>query len=150
MSARAHADKNDPREIFGWVVYDWANSAFYTTVVGVMLGPYVTRLAQAAVGENGTVFSLGPLGAVTAKSFYPYCVSAAVLLQVFLLPVLGAIADYSNLKKRLMAAFCYAGVLVTCLMFFVAGRLYVLGGVLFILANLSYGASIVLYNSFLS
>jgi MFS transporter, UMF1 family len=147
--ATPHTSKNDRREIFGWIMYDWANSAFYTTVVGVMLGPYVTRLAQTAVGENGVVFALGPLGSVTAKSFFPYCVSVAVFLQVFLLPVLGAIADYSTLKKRMMAVFCYLGVAATCLMFFITGRLYVLGGVLFILANLSFGAAIVFYNSYL-
>ncbi len=38
--------KNDRREIFGWLMYDWANSAFYTTVIGVLLGPYLTSLAQ--------------------------------------------------------------------------------------------------------
>src|SRR5919108_394651 len=58
--------KNDPREVFGWIVYDWANSAFYTTVVAALFGDYATRLAQAAVGENGTIFSFGPL-LITAK-----------------------------------------------------------------------------------
>ena len=140
---------NDRREIFGWMMYDWANSAFYTTVVGALLGPYLTALAQNVVGENGTVLSFGPLGSVTAKSFFPFCVSVAVLLQVFLLPVLGAIADYSNLKKRLMIIFCYTAVLATCLLYFVAGSLYILGGLLFIIANLCFGAAIVFYNSFL-
>ena len=60
--------KNDRREIFGWLMYDWANSAFYTTVIGVLLGPYLTSLAQTAVGENGVIFSFGALGAVTAKN----------------------------------------------------------------------------------
>src|SRR2546422_4448808 len=90
--------KNDPREIFGWKMYDWANSAFYTTVVGALYGPYLTELTQTAVGENGTVLSFGLLGSITAKSFFPTCVSGAVFLQIFLLPILGAIADYTNLK----------------------------------------------------
>ena len=141
---------NDRREIFGWTMYDWANSAFTTTVVTVLLGPYLTALAQSAVGENGTVLSLGPLGSVTAKSFFPFCVSASVFLQVFLLPVLGAIADYTNLKKRLMVGFCYLGVAMTCLLFFITDDLYLLGGLLFIIANLSFGATIVFYNAFLN
>jgi UMF1 family MFS transporter len=140
---------NDRREIFGWMMYDWANSAFSTTVAGALLSPYITTLAQANVGENGVVLSLGPLGALTAKSFFPICIAVSVLLQVFLLPVLGAIADYSHLKKRLMALFCYIGATATCLLFFVTGNLYLLGGLLFIIANLSFGASIVLYNAFL-
>src|SRR5690349_5023091 len=143
------SDKNDQREIFGWKMYDWANSAFYTTVVGALFGPYLTRLAQAAVGENGVVLDLGPLGEVTAKSLPTLCVSISVGAQVFLLPILGALGDYSNLKKRMMAVFCYAGVVATCVLFFVQGNLYLAGGVLFIVANICFGASIVFYNAFL-
>ncbi|MFL5806739.1 MAG: MFS transporter [Roseiflexaceae bacterium] len=140
---------NDRREIFGWCMYDWANSAFSTTVVAALLGPYLTALAQAAVGDNGVVLSLGPLGDVTAKSLFPYATSLSVFLQVFLLPLLGALADYSHLKKRLMMLFCYIGVAATCLFFFIAGDAYLLGALLFVIANLSFGASIVLYNAYL-
>jgi UMF1 family MFS transporter len=140
---------NDRREIFGWMLYDWANSAFYTTVVGALLGPYLIALAQADVGKTGVVLNLGLLGAVTAQSFYQLFVAVAVGSQVLLLPIVGAIADYSNLKKRLMAAFCYTGVVATCLLFFITGKLYLLGALLFVVANLCFGGAIVLYNSFL-
>ncbi len=142
-------EKNNPREIFGWKMYDWANSAFYTTVVGALFSPYITRLAQDAVGENGTVLDLGPLGAVTAKSLPTLCVSISVGLQVFLLPLLGALGDYSDLKKRLMAMFCYIAVTANCLMFFIKDDLYLAGGVLFIIANVCFGAALVFYNAFL-
>lgn len=149
-SAHERRDINNKREIFGWVMYDWANSAFSTTVATTLLGVYLTTLAQAVLhDENGTIIDFGPLGKVTAKSFFPFCVAISVFLQTFLLPVLGAIADYSNLKKRLMAAFCYTGVAATCLLFFITGNLYTLGGLLFIIANLCFGASIVFYNAFL-
>src|SRR5258705_7589691 len=144
------SNKNNPREVFGWKMYDWANSAFSTTIVGALFGPYLTEITQRAVGENGTVFSLGPLGAITAKSYFPTCVSVAVFLQIFLLPILGSIADYSNLKKKMMALFCYIAVAATCLMYFVDGRLYWLGGILFIVANLGFGAAVVSYNGFLN
>ncbi|HYV00636.1 MAG TPA: MFS transporter, partial [Pyrinomonadaceae bacterium] len=143
-------EKNNPREVFGWKMYDWANSAFSTTIVGALFGPYLTEITQRAVGENGTVFSLGPLGAITAKSYFPTCVSVAVFLQIFLLPILGSIADYSNLKKKMMALFCYIAVAATCLMYFVDGQLYWLGGILFIVANLGFGAAVVFYNGFLN
>jgi UMF1 family MFS transporter len=142
--------RNDRREIFGWTMYDWANSAFQTTVVTVLAGPYLTALAQAAVGENGTVLRLGPFGVVTAKSLFPYCISLSVFMQIFLLPVLGAIADYTHLKKRLMAAFCYAGAAATCLFFFVSGGRHLIGGLLLVSSNLCFGASIVLYNAYLN
>jgi UMF1 family MFS transporter len=142
-------DRNDPKEIFAWKMYDWANSAFYTTVVAVLFGPYLTDVTQRAVGDNGVVMPLGPFGSITAKSFFPTCVSIAVFLQVFLLPIMGAVADYSHLKKRMMALACYTAVAASCLLFFVTGRLYLVGGLLFIVANLGFGASNVLYNSFL-
>ena len=146
---RTTAPVNDRREIFGWMLYDWANSAFYTTVVGALLGPYLIALAQADVGRTGVVLNLGFLGSVTAQSFYQLFITVAVASQAILLPIVGALADYSNLKKRLMAVFCYTGVAATCLMFFVTGKLYLLGGVLFVVANLCFGGAIVLYNSFL-
>ena len=85
---------NDRREIFGWMLYDWANSAFYTTVVGALLGPYLIALAQADVGKTGVVLDLGFLGSVTAQSFYSLFVVVAVGSQVLLLPIVGSIADY--------------------------------------------------------
>lgn len=140
---------NDPREISGWMLYDWANSAFVTTVVTVLAGPYLTALAQAAVADNGVVLRAGPL-VVTAKSLFPYCISASVFLQVLLFPFLGPVADFTDLKKPLMAAFTAIGASATVLMFFVEGQRFLLGGALLIVANLCFGASLVLYNAFLN
>ncbi|OLE55245.1 MAG: MFS transporter [Acidobacteria bacterium 13_1_20CM_3_53_8] len=131
------------------MMYDWANSAFYTTVVGALFGDYLTYITQKAVGENGVVLSFGPLGAVTAKSLSTFTVSMSVFLQVFILPILGALGDYSTLKKRLMALFCYLGVAATCALFFLKEGMHLFGALVFILANLSFGASVVFYNAFL-
>ena len=140
---------NNRREIFGWTMYDWANSGFQTTVLTVFSGPYLTALAGRAVGDNGLIFRLGPL-LVTAKSFFPFCIGLSVLLQVFLMPVLGAFADDSNQKKPLMAAGCYTGSAAACLLVTITERNYLLGGALLIVANLCFGASLVLYNAFLN
>lgn len=141
--------KNDRREIFGWLMYDWANSAFYTTIIGVLLGPYLTALAQGSVGENGVIYSFGFFGAVTAKNLFSLSITASVFAQVLFLPVLGGIADYSNLKKRMMAFFCYLGVIASCLLFFVTDSNYLFGGLLLIISNLSFGAANVFYNAYL-
>jgi UMF1 family MFS transporter len=148
-STSLSSNKNNPREVFGWKMYDWANSAFYTTVVGALFSPYITRLAQDAVGKGGTVMDLGFLGSVTAESFPTLCVSISVGAQVLLLPILGALGDYSNLKKRMMAVFCYTAVIANALLFFISGNLYLFGGLLFIIANVCFGASMVFYNAFL-
>jgi len=138
---------NDKHEIRGWMLYDFANSAFSTTVVTTFLGPYLTAVIESQVGDGGSFTLLGI--PIAAESFFTYCVSLSVLLQVFVLPILGAIADYSNLKKRMMLFFAVLGALCTIGLFFVTGPLYLLGGLLFILANLAFGASIVFYNAFL-
>ena len=139
------ADKR--REQIGWYFYDWANSAFATTVVTVFLGPYLTTVAKAAADSDGFVYPLGIK--VNAGSFFPYIVSLSVLFQVAFLPFMGAIADYSHRKKQMLALFAYLGAFITMGMYFLQGTNYLLGGMLFIIANLCFGVSIVFYNAFL-
>lgn len=145
MRERRH--KNDRREIFGWVLYDWANSAFFTTIVGVLIGPYLLDLAQRAVGEEGVILNLG-LFIVTPKGLPAFCTAISVISMVVFLPVLGAIADYTHLKKLFMAVFCYAGVVAGCLLFFVTES-YITLSVLFIVSTMSFAASNVFYNAYL-
>ena len=145
----SQATINDRREIFGWAMYDWANSAFSTTVGTVFLGPYIASLAATAaeVYSDGMARFLGI--PVAPDSFLAYCVSFSVLMQVLFLPILGAIADYSHLRKRMMQIFATIGAVATIFMFFITGDLWWLGGVLFIIANLAFGAAIVFYNAYL-
>lgn len=138
---------DDRREQIGWYFYDWANSAFSTTVVTVFLGPYLTSVTRAAANANGLVYPLGI--PVAVGSFFPYMVSLSVLLQVVFLPILGAIADYSHRKKQFLGIFAYIGAVATMGMYFLQGDNYLLGGALFLIANLAFGASIVFYNAFL-
>ena len=140
--------KNDRREIFGWIMYDWANHAFFTLVLGVLIGEYITTLAQKTVGENGAVITVGGYDLVTAKSLFSYSVALSVFLQIFFLPVLGAIADYTHLKKTFLGFFCYLGAISVALMFFVQGNLYLYGLSSLFIANLSAGASVVFFNSY--
>jgi MFS transporter, UMF1 family len=135
------------REQRGWYLYDWANSAFATTVITLFLGPYLTTLAKAAADAQGHVHPLG-IGA-DARSYWSYLVSLSVVLQVLVLPVVGAIADYGRRKKEVLGATAYLGAAATMAMFFLQGKQYLFGGALFLIANVSFGASIVIYNSFL-
>ncbi len=143
------SSKNNKREIFGWLTYDWANSVFYTTVVSVLAGPYLTALAQNDVGRGGTVLSLGPLGSITSDNLFTSTLGASVFLQVFILPILGSIADYTNLKKRMMAVFCYTGVVASSLLFFIKGDSYLWGCAMLLVANMCFAAANVFYNAFL-
>lgn len=131
----------------GWYLYDFANSAFPTTVVTLFLGPYITSIAKAAAGPDGL---LHPLGIpVDPRSFWSYAIGISVGAQFLFLPVIGALADYGRHKKRILGMTAYIGALLTAAMFFIQGRNYLAGGVLFIVANVSFGAAEAIYNSFL-
>ncbi len=103
---------NNKREITGWAMYDWANSAFSTTVVTTFLGPYLAVLIAARAGG---ILPLGPFN-IEPDAFYPFCVTLSVLLQIIFLPLLGSLADFTNLKKRLLILFATMGATATILL----------------------------------
>jgi UMF1 family MFS transporter len=86
---------------------------------------------------------------VEPRSWWGYMVALSVMLQVVVLPLAGTIADRSPNKKRLLGFTAYSGVAATVAMFTLQGGDYLFGGLLFLFANLAFGASIVVYNSFL-
>lgn len=135
------------KERLGWYFYDWANSAFPTTVITVFLGPYITSIAN-NVAVNGQINVYGL--EIASGSYYPYLVSISVFLQVFFLPIIGSIADKTKAKKLILGIAAYIGALATLSLFFLDGNRYVFGGWMFVVANISFGASIVVYNSILN
>jgi MFS transporter, UMF1 family len=135
------------REQRGWYIYDWANSAFATTSIALFLGPYLTSLAKAAADAEGHVHPFGI--ALDARSYWSYLISLSVILQVAVLPVVGALADYGRRKKQYLAITAYTGAAAAAAMYFLQGDRYLWGGALFIVGNVMFGASIVVYNSFL-
>jgi len=72
-----------------------------------------------------------------------------ILSVVTFLPIVGAIADYGRRKKEVLGAMAYLGATATVAMFFLEGQRYLSGGVLFLIADVSFGAGLVIYNSFL-
>jgi MFS transporter, UMF1 family len=146
MTVVAQAQKKK-KEIFGWTMYDWAVSGFSTSVVTVFMGPYLSAIAEGAADANGFIY-LGNIP-IAFNSYFAFCVSASVLLQVGILPLLGAMADHSNLRKKMMVFFSLLGSISTILMFFIVDGMHWVGGLLFIIANLSLGASMVFYNAYL-
>src|ERR671939_1159612 len=102
------------REQRGWYFYDWANSAFSTTVATVFLGPYLLAVTKNAA-TDGYVHPFGI--PVLAGSFFPYVLALSVVLQVFVLPITGAIADRVRRKKLLLALFAYVGATATMAMY---------------------------------
>ncbi len=137
----------NPKERRAWYLYDWGNSAFSTTVVTLFLGPYLTAIAKSAAGPDGLIHPLGI--SVDPRSLWSYLISLSVITQVLLMPLIGSIADYGHKKKQMLGGFAYTGALATMAMFFVDGKDYQLGAAMFLIANLAFGCSLVIYNSFL-
>lgn len=139
-----------------WYWYDWANSAYFTTVGTVLFGPYLTSVAERSacgfVSEAGhrCTADLSVAGIVLSPgSMVFYVITFATLFSALVLPVVGAFADRVTSKRRLMAQFAWAGSIANAAMFFVAGTDWQLGAVLLVLANVCIGASVVVYDAIL-
>lgn len=135
------------REQRGWCLYDVANSVFATSAIALFLPRYVTSLTAAAADSTGFVHPLGI--PVLADSFWAYLLGFSVFVQVLVLPVIGALADHGRRKREFLAGTAFVGAAAAAAMFFLQGSMYLLAGGLFIVANVAFGASIVIYNAFL-
>jgi UMF1 family MFS transporter len=162
--AQASGDHPRHQEQRGWRWYDWANSVFPTSIVTVFLSLYITEVAEAAAKADTARNGIRPcpnddtlrdcdvtlLGlAFPAGSLWGYLLSVATVIQVVVLPITGAIADRTQNKRLMLAIFAFSGAGFTALLALVAGSNWQLGSLLFVFANLCYGASIVVYYSFL-
>lgn len=146
------------REQRAWYWYDWANSAYVTTIAAVLFAPYLTSVAEkAACGfvtdedkglkctDDLSVLGLG----ISPGSLVFYIVTISTLISAVVLPVVGAIADRSSQKTTLMARFAWVGSLFAMCMFFVTGSNWQLGAVLLVAATLCLGSSLVVYDAIL-
>ena len=137
--------------VFGWAMYDWANSAFSTVIVSTLFGPYISNIAAGLGKINLFSFSIDPY------AFYPFCVSISVILQFFFLPAIGALSDIYHRKKKFLILFAVLGALFTALLFLSRPLTYLFGknlgilatGLFFIMANCLFGASVAIYDSYL-
>lgn len=144
-------DTTDParrRAVSGFTLYDVANSAFVTTVVTAVGGPFITAVAEAAEDSRGRVALLGLHP--RADALYAYATSLSVLLQVVALPVLGALADRSDAKRRLLVLGTGTGALATLGLAAVPLGQPLLAVLAFALANVSFGTAILAYNAYLA
>ena len=143
------------KEQRSWYFYDWANSAYVTTIGTVLFAPYLTSVAEtAACGAPGTAdapctTNLEVLGflSVSAGSLVFYVITLATVISALILPVVGAFADRSGSKKNIMAGFAWAGSAAAAMMFFVTGSNWELGALLLLVANICLGSSLVVYEA---
>lgn len=125
-------------------MYDFANSAFATTILAVIFNHYFATVV--AGGERGIEL----LGfRLHGASFFTFSVSVSMAISAVLAPFLGAVADASGSKKRFLMAFCYTAVLFTGLLYFVREGHYWRGALFFMMANIGFAGGNVYYNAFL-
>ena len=127
------------RAVSGFALYDVANSAFVTTVVTAVGGPFLTALAQDVADTDGrvTVLLLSP----RASALFAYAVSLSVLLQVVALPVLGALADRPLAKRRLLVVSTAVGSVATVALALTPPGTVLPGLAAFVVANVAYGVA---------
>jgi MFS transporter, UMF1 family len=144
------------REQRGWYFYDWANSAYVTTVGTVLIGPYLTAVATVAACPDlpegatceGTVDLLGFI-AVSPNSLVAFLISISTVVIALLLPFVGAVADRSARRRVLMARFGWAGAACAAGLFLVTGDDWALGATLLVLGNACLAASLTVYDAVL-
>ncbi|MGG4179625.1 MFS transporter [Virgibacillus pantothenticus] len=120
-----------------WVLYDFGNSAFATTVMAAILPVFYYDVA--AVGANQEL----------AASFWGYSQSFAVLIVAILAPILGAISDYSAAKKKFLRFFAYMGMIASILLAFVGEGDYIFASLLLIVGTVGFSGGNVFYDAFL-
>ena len=134
------------RAITGFCLYDVANSAFVTTVVTAVGGPFVVAVARrGAVDGRADLLGLH----LRPGSVFALATSLSVLLQVAFLPLLGAVADRSEAKRRLLVRGTAVGVVATLLLAAVPLGSPLLAVVTFVVANVAFGVGVLAYNAYL-
>src|SRR5450631_3820106 len=138
-----------------WYWYDWANSAYVTTTLTVLMAPYLTVIAKNAAcptlpSDVTCHTNLAVIGlSIDPGSLVFYVLTFSTILSAILLIFIGAIADRSPRPVRLFATFAWAGAAAASAMFLVSGDNWALGVLLLIFANLCLGSSLVIYDSLL-
>ena len=103
--------KDDRKTIFGWCMYDWANSAYITTAVGLL-----PIFFASSVMADGNVVFFGRT--FRSDTLWGFTVGLAGVISFLCAPVLGAIADFSASKKKFLLSFAYTGSLFCMLLYF--------------------------------
>ena len=143
------------REQRSWYFYDWANSAYVTTTLTVLFGPYLTVVAKrsacpALPSDADCPVNLSILGVpVSPGALALYAVTATTLTSAVLLPIVGALVDRSGNKRTVLARFAWVGAGAASAMVFVTGDNWRLGVILLLVASLALGCSLVVYDAIL-
>jgi MFS transporter, UMF1 family len=118
-------------------MYDWANSAVQTTIIAAVFPIYYQKVAAAGQPE------------AVSMSRFAWATTIAILIVAIVAPLLGAIADYTAIKKKLLGVFVAIGAVACAAMYGIGPGDWKLALVLFVIVNVGVAGSIVFYESLL-
>lgn len=125
------------KTIIAWALYDWANSAFATTVMAGFFPIFFKQYWSAGVASTESTFHLGVGNA------------AASLMIVLVAPLLGAIADRGGLRRRFLLLFAATGMVATAALYGVEQGEWLAAAVLFVTATIGFMGANVFYDALL-
>ncbi len=132
-------DENEyKRRIRAWTMYDWANSAFATTILAAVLPVYYSQVAGATLPS-----------AAIATAYWSTGLSVSLFIVALISPLLGTISDVMRGKKRFLSVFFGLGVISTGLLVLVETGDWLLASMLFILGRIGFTAANVFYDALL-
>src|SRR5262245_47801425 len=123
-------------ELLAWALYDWANSAFWATVILIFPIYFIKVSAQGA-------------SVAVATTRFATATTIAMTIVAILSPILGAVADYAGVKKKLLGVFLIIGVVACAAMFFLRPGQWPLAAGLFVLGNIGVSGAQAFYDSLL-
>ena len=129
--------KQKSKLVWGWAMYDWANSAFATTVMAGFFPIFFKQYWSIGVDVNQSTAMLG------------FGNSIASLLVALMAPLLGAIADRGSFKKKFMIFFAYLGVLMTAGLYLVGKGEWVLAIFVYVMGVIGFSGANIFYDSLL-
>jgi len=124
-------------ELRAWAMYDWANSAMWTVVITAVFPVFYASVPAAGLSED------------QVRRQFSYVTTACMAVAAVLGPVLGAVADFARMKKKLFGVFFGLGVATTAALYFVHTGQWILAATLFGLANIGIASSFVFYDAML-
>jgi len=124
-------------ELVAWAMYDWANSAFQTTVITAVFPRFFSDFASAG------------LTPAEATARFAWATTIAVTITAVIGPILGAVADFRGLKKTLLGVSMAVGIVATLLMATISRGDWMFAAIVFMVANIGIASSFIFYDSLL-
>jgi UMF1 family MFS transporter len=140
------------RRIFSWSLYDWANHAYITTTATTYFPPYFLAIAAPAFLKPGDSPAAGPalsLARDTASNIFAFTVACALFIAALLAPVVGAYADLTDKRKRILLRITVLGGLLASSMFWLTRGMWIEALALYFLTQVIVNIALGLNSSLL-